>query len=542
MYLRCTMALIIAAATTVSAESMTVTLDPSVRKQTVTGFGATNTIAPWKERQGAFYVDVDLQQVGFYDKIINELGLTVLRHEVPPQFEPSNDNGDADSFNWSGFDTTLLRSHVTRFLEAREVAEANGEPLHFIAMVASPPAWMKANNSETRRSGEPDNDRAENRLLPEYYDEFAEFCLAYVEALRWSYGIEVAALSPVNEPTNSLLWTSCVYSPEEVHDVVAVVAGRVAASGNSTKVMFPEEDVGGVETLGRYVNAVVDDPAVRQHVSVVGIHAYELAWLKPAVAPLDSAEWATVYGWGGQFGLPLWITEAPHFENSWRGSFALGRFLLHALRNGRASLWSFYGLMGDTVLEKNLMVRDSGHSHYDISRHFYRFIRPGASQIGSSSSVDSVEIVAFADPNGVLTVQLVNIASTGYEVTVSGQSMPDSFDVYTSVEGDLCKQTGTLLSTHLPSIPPRSLVTLVGRGYDPAGVRPAGRDIRDLRRTESVQELYRLDGRRAASAVAPSVAISVATSVATKPCALTPVAQAVRHATCATSASRRPNP
>lgn len=477
-----------------SADAVTLTVNPAVRYQTVIGFGARDNIAPWRVKVGAFYEDVDLVESGFYDTIINGLGLTLLRQEVDPSFEPVNDNDDPATTDWSGFDTALVRSSAQRFLEARAVADAAGSPLLFMATVASPPAWMKANNSTVKRDGEPNNDEAENRLLPQYLDEYAEFCVAYLRAMREFVGVQVDLLSVVNEPTNSLSWTSCVYDPSQVVDVIAEVGARVAAEEPGTKLVMPEEDIGNVPVLESYVSPVLSDAAARSTVGGVCVHAYELAWQKPAVAPPDSTLWADIHGWGASYGLPLLISEAPHFENSWRGSFALVRFLVHALRNGQVSMWAYYDLTGETMLEKNLMVRDSGHSHFQVSRHVYRFVRPGAVQVHSLIDDDSLDAVAFIHPDGIFSAVCVNRSHAEVSLDIGLPEPLDSCEVWVSTDGHSCEHAGSSSTTTGIAVPGQGIVTVTAPVDYEAGVmtRAASRQPQ----VRAGAALFTLDGRR----------------------------------------------
>jgi len=48
-----------------AACAVTITVDTTVKYQTVEGLGAFANISPWKVRSGPFYVDVNLDAIGF---------------------------------------------------------------------------------------------------------------------------------------------------------------------------------------------------------------------------------------------------------------------------------------------------------------------------------------------------------------------------------------------------------------------------------------------------------------------------------------------
>ena len=79
----------------------------------------------------------------------------------------------------------------------------------------SPPGWMKTNGSV----GGGDKDPSKNKLRPDMRAEFAEFCVAYVRALKEA-GIGLYGLSLQNEMYFSQDFASCQYTSQEMVDLI----------------------------------------------------------------------------------------------------------------------------------------------------------------------------------------------------------------------------------------------------------------------------------------------------------------------------------
>jgi hypothetical protein len=73
-----------------SAFAVDISVDPGTRYQRMEGFGVLGKLTPWKVRQGAFLVDVDLDSVGIYDSLVSELGATLFRTDLEGYFQPDS--------------------------------------------------------------------------------------------------------------------------------------------------------------------------------------------------------------------------------------------------------------------------------------------------------------------------------------------------------------------------------------------------------------------------------------------------------------------
>lgn len=108
------------------------------------------------------------------DLLFSDLGINIYGLRAWTKIESVNDDDDPDHFNWETFNFTTDQDQVWNAIEAEKRGITK-----FIASVWSPPAWMKNNTRETN----------DGYLLPEMYEEFAEWISAYLIGCRKYHNI-----------------------------------------------------------------------------------------------------------------------------------------------------------------------------------------------------------------------------------------------------------------------------------------------------------------------------------------------------------------
>jgi hypothetical protein len=73
------------------AAAITVTVDQTVTYQTIEGIGLAQNpgsfTGGWRYRSGPFYVNVNLDAIGFYDTVLADGGLTAMRSDPVTAFQ-----------------------------------------------------------------------------------------------------------------------------------------------------------------------------------------------------------------------------------------------------------------------------------------------------------------------------------------------------------------------------------------------------------------------------------------------------------------------
>ncbi|HRQ51473.1 MAG TPA: PKD domain-containing protein, partial [Agriterribacter sp.] len=356
---------------TINTQVVTVTADHNATYQEIEGFGGFGL-----QREG--WSPGPFTSAGFVNTLINDLGLTILRLNIPSNFEVENDNDDPFvtdltqfniNNNTAGHDDKLA-DHI-EYLKDMKAAGLQ----KVIASVWTPPIWMKYNNKvgngTTGQNSAPpyttNPNAGTNQLRTDMYDEFAEYCVAYIKTIKQLTGIDIYALSIQNEPRFSQFYTSCVYNGEALRDVLKVVGKRFEDENISTKLFVPE-DVGWFDGIKSLVDPVMADADARKYVDMLAVHGYATDGVNPGST--DAKTWDNMYNWGAPYNIPLWMTETSGYENTMDGAIALSRAMYIALHYGNVSAWLFWSL-STTQLDAYSLMSAAGETskRYFVSKN-----------------------------------------------------------------------------------------------------------------------------------------------------------------------------
>lgn len=448
----------------ISTKTVAVSVDFTKKFQTMEGFGGFGAMKEYWAG-GPFTSD------DFVNTLINDMGLTILRDNIPSAFESVNDNNDPFVTDLSKFNiTTKPTGHdetVSDHLDhLRKMKIAGLQKL--IVAVWSPSTWMKHNNmvgngTQSTNSAPPYTNNptsSTNQLRLDMYDEFAERCVAYIKIIKQETGIDIYALSVQNEPRFSQFYASCVYDGNALRDLVKVVGKRLKDEGLTTKLFLPE-DVGWLQGIESMTKPTLDDPVARGYADIIAVHGYDFDGV--TAASTSAQTWQTMYGWGAPYGKPLWMTETSGFENSQVGAIKLAKAMYTAFRFGNVSAWVHWSL-STTTLDAYSLMSSSGEKskRYYVSKNFYKYIRPGAVRTDANASDGSnVYPLAFQHTSeNSTTVILINDAGSGKPVRLSGANLPAQFSMLVTSADDNTKDYGAVNSGDVVLIPANSVVTL----------------------------------------------------------------------------------
>ena len=206
------------------------------------------------------------------------------------------------------------------------------------------------------------------------------------------------------------------------------------------------------------------DVDARKYQSIIAGHGYALDGGN-ANSP-DAQTWQTMYGWGAQYNMPLWMTETSGYSNDMKGAIDLSKAMYTAINFGNISAWLYWELSQQTIDEFSLMSSSGDKSkRYYVSKNFYRYVRPGDYRIQSSAS-DNSKIYSLGFKNDIAkttTIILINDKANDEAVKLSGSNLPSQFNKYvTSVNAD-CKNYGVVKNSDAILLPANSVTTLYAK-------------------------------------------------------------------------------
>lgn len=446
---------------------VTITVDKSVKYQTIEGFGFFGAHDVWWGPANNMWNEA------WGEKIISDLGVTIWRNELFPPSIPGA-NQDAD---WN------KQKPVVEGLKAK--ADQLGVNLKYIITVWSPPADMKwqcnfswAGDANATRSEGTVSTKNGGTLNPNKYAEYAEFwktCLKNHKDL----GIDVYAISLQNEPMFKQTFNSCTYTSAWYCELLDNLVSKIKASYPNVKI-FGSENMLEMEGKSNnypyfYHQAIKNSATAKNNIDILAVHGYS-----DGVTASSGSELAKMWtNHTEQFSVPMnkpaWMTETSGYSDYWLknnttpGALNLAMDIYQALVYGNIQAWVWWqGSEAAGIGNYCLMSGTSTGKKYAVSKHFYRFIRPGAVRVKTSTQDPDILVAAFEHTGkGTQTLVIINSGSKGKMVSVQGADLAAEFTIYrTNSDSENCKDVGKANSgaDKYFEIPANSIVTLQAGG------------------------------------------------------------------------------
>ena len=383
-------------------ENLLINIYPEFRYQKVLGFGAAFTEA---SAVNFAILSSDKQQ-----KVIdlyfseNGLGFNFCRTHIN-----SSDYGvseyvyvEDEDVDLKTFDIKRERKDILPMIKAAR--KANPE-LWLFASPWSPPAWMK----DTKKVIEG------GRLLPEYYSTWAKYFSLYLEEYQ-KEGIDFFGVTIQNEAKALQTWESCVWTGKEEGEFAANFLRPTLdkAGFSETKIMIWDHNKERIMERARESMSV---PGAKEAIWGIAHHwysgdhfdnlrmAHELYPDKPLVATENS-------GSGTVIGAPNWWNVVERYAketivnfNNFTSAAVAWNMILDQTGGPvhNRNLGSAAPIVVNTETKDFTIM-----STYYTNGHFSKFIKRGATRIGSSSYNDAVKVAAFSNPNGEVVIVILN--------------------------------------------------------------------------------------------------------------------------------------
>jgi glucosylceramidase len=331
----------------------------------------------------------------------------------------------------NSFDTKKDEEYKIPFI--KKAISASGNGLKLFISPWSPPAWMKDNNKMLHGG----------RLLPEYYQSWANYYVKYIQALE-SQGIPVWGLTVQNEPMATQTWESCIYTADEERDFIKNYLGPTLwKNGMKGKKLIGWDH--NRDMVYYRAAAILDDTAAAKYMWGIGFHWYESWTGAPMYSNVGMVHEAFPE-------TNLLLTEACNFPFSWKTiddwnwGENYGASMINDFNNG-AVAWTDWNVLLDEKGGPNHVknycfapivadTRDGSlhymNSYYYIG-HFSKFIKPGAKRIACSSGRAQLLATAFLNPDGTVAVIVMNQSNEKFDFrlyegnnAVEASSLPHS--------------------------------------------------------------------------------------------------------------------
>jgi glucuronoarabinoxylan endo-1,4-beta-xylanase len=464
----------------------TITFNGATTYQMIDGFGVNINYRSWNNDE--------LKPV--IDKMIDQAGMTLFRVVYDlTDWEQTNDNTDANTFNWTYYNSIYNSVEFNRlwsmmaYLNQRGIT--NGA---FFNCMGWGPSWMMQSDEST------------GSLKVGMESEWAEMLTSMLVYARNTMGLQFNKVAPNNEP-DLMAYPEGIHIPTASQYVTALhkLALRLDSAGmGDIGLVGPDLSIGGTT----YMPQLMADSVVMAKLKHFGLHGY--------TAGGGASSGVRSYILGSAYpNKTFWMTEfnvwCDSCENGtggvgdWTYARGTAQYLLEHLLNGASgsqvweaydtryahaglNKWSYWGLMA--VDNPNASIKT-----YTPRKQFYtysqvsKWVRPNAQRIGISGSSSSLSpLLAFKDTN---QVTIVGINTSSGTTTLSGSlvSLPTITSLslrYTSASANMATGSNVTVNsngTFSASIPADCVFTLIG-SYSvsppaPKGLRVLGIDFKD---------------------------------------------------------------
>lgn len=359
----------------------TITVDPAVTYQTITGWEATAWVAEPGDPAFPHYKDT------LYEALLDDVGITRLRLEVRSGAENAdnwaayqngtidyqtwrsrryatiNDNADPYTIDWSGFHFTEMDGAIESVVNPlRDLAAARGGSLY-------------VNLNYVAFTGQ----ITDGAYIHNDPEEYAEFVLATYLHMQQKYGWVPDAWEVLLEPDNVSQWNGTLLGR-----VIVATAARLEAAGFDPAFVAPSNtNMGNAVT---YFDQMVAVSGVLPYLHEFSYHRYGGVSLQNLRAIASRA---------AQYGLATSMLE-------WWTDGNTYRTLHEDLKIGNNSAWQQAAVSGYFDIDASNPTNPAFamNAKTKLTRQYYMFVRPGAIRIGAISQEEPFDPLAFVNKDG----------------------------------------------------------------------------------------------------------------------------------------------
>jgi len=307
----------------------------------------------------------------------------------------------------------------------KRAIKAAGGKLPMLVTPWSPPAWMKDNNNVLHGG----------KLLDIYNQTWANHFVKFINIYE-KVGIPIWGVSSQNEPMATQKWESCVFKAKEEADFIKTYLGPTLEKNKLQDVKIIAWDHNR-DLIYQRASTIMNDPEAAKYVWGFGFHWYE-----------------TWSGGDMQFDNLRLVHEAFPDKHLIFTEGCVEKYNPKQVRDWRLGERYGYSMINDfnagTVawIDWNILLDENGgpnhvgnfcfspvhantktgkliytNSYYYIG-HFSKFVKPGAKRIACSSNRSSLETTAFVNPDGKITVVVLNRSNKliSYKLGLYGQA------------------------------------------------------------------------------------------------------------------------
>ncbi|WP_321333955.1 glycoside hydrolase family 30 beta sandwich domain-containing protein [uncultured Bacteroides sp.] len=414
----------------------TVTLDPTVRYQSMDGFGAAitgstcyNLMQMTPENRTKFLKETFSDEEG--------MGYSYVRISIGCSDFSLSEYTCCDT---PGIENFALQNEETQYIipVLKEILAIN-PGVKVLGSPWTPPRWMKVDNLTDLK---PYNSWTSGQLNPAYYQDYATYFVKWIQAFQ-AQGISIYAVTPQNEPLNRGNSASLFMGWKEEQAFVRDALGpKFKLAALSTKIYAFDHNYNYDNLVDQndYPLNVYDDEAAAAFLTGAAYHNYggnreELNDVNGRRPDKELIFTETSIGmWNDGRNLSTRLMEdmqdvALGTVNNWCKAVIVWNLMLDTDRgpNREGGCTTCYGAVDINKSDYKTITRNS---HYYIIGHLSSVVKPGAVRIGTKGyTASGITYSAFENTDGTYAFVLLNNTAEVKTITLSDGNHHFAYEV-----------------------------------------------------------------------------------------------------------------
>ena len=439
-----------------AAETVSIRIDPTQKRQVMQGFGASG--AWWPSWVGDYPRE---KQDQLLDLLFSDRGiaLSIYRYNIP--------SGGGDEITRRERATVTVETAPGEYdLSAdrkaldilRGVRQRGVE--RFVLFANSPPGRLTRNGLTSGGEGGGSN------LRPGAEKAFAEYLIDLATRIRGEYDLPHVAISPINEP--QWKWgekgrgqEGCHYTAQEA---AAVIRSLIEVSQRrKTGFIFEAPESGQWDKTLPYAEAMFADPLIDRHVEELAIHSY---WTDPPARRRAAGQLRDRFP-NKRIAMTEFCIMRRGHELGIDSAIEMAQVIHDDLTTGGVVSWQWWLGVATGGYQDGLIYAHPKTQKIEPTKRLWalgqysRFIRPGFTRVAATAGDEGLKATAFLSVDGRRLVcviinpadesTLATVAAPGFDATRSPLWITDNERDLVAIE----RQEDDI------ALPPRSISTLV---------------------------------------------------------------------------------
>ncbi len=436
----------------------TITVNGSTHYQTMDGFGFSDAFGPASTLEGLASSSEKKQVLDLLFSPTTGARFTILRNLLPSDatntIEPNSPGSPSATPTYTWNNDSEGQVWLAQQAKSYGVTQFYGDAW-------SAPGFMKTNGSEANGGAVCGSPGASTCSTGDWRQAYANYLVQYIKDYQ-SDGITLTHIGAFNEPNLTTTYSSMAMNPTQTADFVGVLGPTLKTAGLSTQIVCCDGE--GWDTAQSYASGIASNAAANSATSVISSHGYTGApnslLTGTGSKHIWETEWSTFDTWN-----PNWDNGNDASGYSWAQNIYTG------ITSANLSAFLYWWGVSFNGTDNGFLVNDTNGTVVASKRlwalaNYSRFVNPGATRIGATSADSNLEVTAYANTDGTLSLVVLNTSYNAIPATFSLQNatLPTSAVATpyvtdgsnsTAAQGSLAIQNGAFSAT----IGARALVT-----------------------------------------------------------------------------------